>query len=575
MYFNSKGQDDVTYDAIVVGTGISGGWAAKELCEKGLNTLVLERGRMVKHVVDYPTANLDPWDLPNRGRVPDAEIEENYPKQSRTGYTIREETKHWFVNDKENPYSEVKRFDWMRGYHVGGRSLMWGRHSYRLSEMDFTANAKDGYGTPWPVTYAEIAPWYDKVETFAGISGQNEGLAQLPDGKFLPAMDLNCVEQRLRESTAANFGGRVVTMGRIAHLTVPNPEVHGNRGKCQYRNRCIRGCPYGAYFSSNASTLPAADATGNMTLRPNSIVFSLIYDPADKKAKGVRIMDAETNETHEYFAKVIFLCASALGSTQILMNTVSDEYPDGLGSSSGELGHNLMDHHFRCGANGRHDDFADKYYKGRRPGGVYIPRFRNVDKASERTDYIRGFGYQGGASRQNWMRNISEMSATMGAEAKALLMEPGPWRMGLTGFAETLPYHENKVTLNRDKTDKWGLPTLTFDCEFKENEKAMRPDMMEAAAEMLEAAGFKDVSTYDNGSYPGLGIHEMGTARMGTSRSNSVLNKHNQVWDAPNVYVTDGAFMTSAGCQNPSLTYMAFTARAADHAVGEMKKMNI
>lgn len=575
MYFNSKGQEEVTYDAIVIGTGISGGWAAKELCEKGLNTLVLERGRMVRHVVDYPTANLDPWDMPNRGRTSPQEIEEKYPKQSRTGYTISEATKHWFVNDIENPYSEVKRFDWMRGYHVGGRSIMWGRHSYRLSDLDFTANAKDGHGTDWPIRYAELAPWYDYVETFAGISGQNEGLAQLPDGKFLPPMALNCVEQKLRESTAANFGGRVVTMGRVAHLTQPNPEYHGSRGKCQYRNRCIRGCPFGAYFSSPSATLPAAEATGNMTLRPNSIVFSLIYDAAQKKATGVRIIDAETNETHEFFSKIIFLCASALGSTQILMNTVSDEYPDGLGSSSGELGHNLMDHHFRCGANGEYDGFHDKYYKGRRPGGVYIPRFRNVDKASERTDYVRGFGYQGSASRQNWMRNIAEMSATMGPEAKEELMKPGPWRMGLTAFAECLPYHENKVTLNREQTDKWGLPTLTFDCEWKENEKAMRPDMMESAAEMLEAAGFKNVSTYDAQSWPGLGIHEMGTARMGTSAKNSVLNKHNQVWDAPNVFVTDGACMTSAGCQNPSLTYMALTARAANFAVEEMKKMNI
>lgn len=575
MYFNAKGQDEVTYDAIVIGTGISGGWAAKELCEKGLKTLVLERGRMVRHVVDYPTANLDPWDLPNRGQISPEEIREKYPKQSRTGYTVREETKHWFVNDMENPYSEIKRFDWMRGYHVGGRSIMWGRHSYRLSDIDFTANAKDGHGTDWPIRYADIAPWYEYVETFAGVCGQKEGLAQLPDGNFLPAMELNCVENQLRESTAKNFGGRVVTMGRVAHLTVPNPAIHGSRGKCQYRNRCIRGCPYGAYFSSNASTLPAAEATGNMTLRPNSIVFSLIYDPSQKKATGVRIIDAETNETHEFFSKIIFLCASALGSTQILMNTVSDAFPDGLGSSSGELGHNLMDHHFRCGASGRYDGFHDKFYKGRRPGGVYIPRFRNVDKASERTDYVRGFGYQGSASRENWMRNISELSATIGAEAKEMLMHPGSWRMGLTAFGECLPYHENKVVINREVTDKWGLPTLTMDCEFKENEKIMRKDMMDSAAEMMEAAGFIEVETYDRASYPGLGIHEMGTARMGTSSKNSVLNKNNQVWDAPNVFVTDGACMTSAGCQNPSLTYMALTARAADFAVQELKKMNI
>lgn len=574
MFFNSQGKAEVTYDAIVVGSGISGGWAAKELCEKGLKTLVLERGRNVRHG-EYPTAGNDPWDYEGGELVPPEEIEKHYEKQSRTGYTIRKSNKHWFVKDDEHPYSEIKRFDWMRGYHTGGRSIMWGRQSYRLSDLDFEANAKDGIATDWPIRYAEMAPWYDYVETFAGISGQAEGLPHLPDGKFLPPMELNCVEKELKKSIAAQYDDRILTIGRTAHLTQPNPEIHGTRGKCQFRNRCIRGCPFGAYFSSNAATLPAAEATGNMTLRPHSVVHSLIYDPSTGKASGVRVIDGETGEQHEFFAKIIFLCASALGSTFILMNTATDEYPDGLGSSSGQLGRNLMDHHFRTGASGTWEGFEDRYYKGRRPNGFYIPRFRNISPATKRDDYIRGFGYQGGGSRTNWMRGVAEMEMGLGAEFKDALVQPGPWQVGMTGFGECLPYEENRVFLNHDVKDIHGLPTLTFDAEWKDNEWAMRKDMAASAAEMLEAAGFKDVETYDAGSYPGLGIHEMGTARMGRDRSNSVLNKWNQVWDAPNVFVTDGAAMTSAGCQNPSLTYMALTARAADYAVQELKKMNL
>lgn len=574
MFFNSQGKAEVTYDAIVVGSGISGGWAAKELCEKGLKTLVLERGRNVRHG-EYPTAGNDPWDYEGGELVPPEEIEKHYEKQSRTGYTIRKSNKHWFVKDDEHPYSEIKRFDWMRGYHTGGRSIMWGRQSYRLSDLDFEANAKDGIATDWPIRYAEMAPWYDYVETFAGISGQAEGLPHLPDGKFLPPMELNCVEKELKKSIAAQYDDRILTIGRTAHLTQPNPEIHGTRGKCQFRNRCIRGCPFGAYFSSNAATLPAAEATGNMTLRPHSVVHSLIYDPSTGKASGVRVIDGETGEQHEFFAKVIFLCASALGSTFILMNTATDEYPDGLGSSSGQLGRNLMDHHFRTGASGTWEGFEDRYYKGRRPNGFYIPRFRNISPATKRDDYIRGFGYQGGGSRTNWMRGVAEMEMGLGAEFKDALVQPGPWQVGMTGFGECLPYEENRVFLNHDVKDIHGLPTLTFDAEWKDNEWAMRKDMAASAAEMLEAAGFKDVETFDAGSYPGLGIHEMGTARMGRDRSNSVLNKWNQVWDAPNVFVTDGAAMTSAGCQNPSLTYMALTARAADYAVQELKKMNL
>lgn len=568
MNFNSKGTSEVTYDAIVIGTGISGGWAAKELCEKGLNTLVLERGRDVKHG-EYPTANLDNWELPNNDKMSEEELK-MYQKQSRTGYTVKESTKHWWVKDTEHPYTEVKRFDWMRGYHVGGRSLLWGRQSYRLSPMDFEANAKEGVAVDWPIRYDDLAPWYDHVESFAGVSGRMEGLAQLPDGKFLPPMDLNCVEKDVKAGIEANFKNRMLTIGRTAHLT---GGTHHGRGSCQFRNRCIRGCPYGAYFSSNASTLPAAAATGNMTLRPNSIAYELIFDKNTQRAKGVRIMDAETKETKEFFSKIVFVNASAVNSTWLLMNSTSERFPNGMGNDSGELGHNLMDHHFRVGARGTSDNHGDKYYKGRRPNGIYIPRFRNINAATKQKDFLRGYGYQGGASRSNWTRFIREMG--VGTAMKEKLFVPGPWTFGINGFGECLPDHRNKMMLNKDVVDKYGMPTVTFDAEWKENEMKMRVDMKNAAAEMLEAAGLKNVKTYDQGSYPGLGIHEMGTARMGRDPKTSVLNKWNQVHAVKNVFLTDGACMTSSGCQNPSLTYMALTARAANHAVEELKKQNL
>lgn len=574
MYINSQGEEQVTYDAIVVGTGISGGWAAKELTEKGLKTLVLEKGRDVKHG-DYPTANLDDWELEFNNQVPQSEIEKHYPKQSRTGYTVRQAHKHWFVKDDEHPYGEDRRFDWMRGYHVGGRSIMWGRHSYRLSDLDFSANAKDGIATDWPVRYAEVSPWYDYVEKFAGISGENLGLSQLPDGQFLPMMPLNCAEDHFRKGVAKNMGGRVVTAGRVAHLTAYDPKVHlGPRGQCQFRNRCIRGCPFGGYFSSVSSTIPVADGTGNMSLRPNSSVYSLIMDKETGKAKGVRVRDTETGEDLEFYAKVIFLCASAVASTFIVMNTEHEE--EMSMDSSGQLGKNIMDHHFRVGASGVLDEYGDKYYKGRKPNGVYIPRFQNLPgKSDSKKSYLRGFGYQGGASRTNWMRSVRELDTTIGPELKKKMLIPGPWRMGITAFGEALPDESNRMYIQRDVLDKDGLPTVRFDAAWGENEMAMKEDMINDAAVMLEAAGFKDVSTFDEHSYPGLGIHEMGTARMGTSSKNSVLDKHNRLWSAPNVYMTDGAFMTSAACVNPSLTYMAFTARAADHAVSALKKMEI
>lgn len=569
MNLNLQAQQQNTFDAIVVGTGISGGWAAKELTEKGLKTLVLDRGRDVRHVADYPTMSKDPWELPHGGRMTNEE-KKDYPVQSRTGW-VGQDNKHWFVKDTEHPYGEVKPFDWIRGYHVGGRSITWGKQTYRLSPMDFEANAKEGIGVDWPVRYNEIAPWYDYVETFIGVSGRTEGLPQLPDGKFLPPMDLNCVEEVFRDKVAEKFGGRKVTIGRVAHLTAPLP--HDNtRGVCQSRNLCSRGCPYGAYFSSNASTIPAAMKTGNMTLRPHSIVHSVIYDEKKGKAVGVKIIDAQTKEEIDFFAKVIFLNASSLGSTFILLNSISSRFPNGMGNGSDQLGRNLMDHQYRAGAEGQFEGFDDKYYIGRRPNGIYIPRFRNVGN-DQRTDYLRGFGYQGAASRGSWARGVAELS--VGADLKELLQEPGGWSMGITGFGECLPYSDNRVFLSKDEKDPWGLPLMKVDAEWKQNEKVMREDMKVAAAEMLDAAGFKNVHTYDAPNNIGLGIHEMGTARMGRDPKTSVLNKWNQVHEAPNVFVTDGAFMTSSACQNPSLTYMAFTARAASHAVEELKKQNL
>jgi choline dehydrogenase-like flavoprotein len=554
------------YDAIVIGTGISGGWAAKELCENGLKTLVLERGRMVKHG-DYPTMNDDPWDLELRGATT-AEEKKRQEKQARTGYTTAAESKHWFVDDIKHPYNEIKRFDWMRGYHVGGRSLTWGRQSYRLSDLDFTANIKDGHGVDWPIRYKDIAPWYDYVERHVGISGEALGLPHLPDSIFSPPMELTCVEEEFKSKIASNYEDRLLTIGRVAHLT--GNHNHKGRSNCQYRNRCIRGCPYGGYFSSNSSTLPAAEETGNMTLRPNSIVHEIIYDDQLKKATGVKVIDAETKETYVFNADIIFCCASAIASASILMQSKSERFPNGLGNDSGELGHNIMDHHLGAGANARVEGFEDQYFKGRRPNGVYIPRFRNLgDEATERKDFLRGYGYQGGGGRNGMSEHVAEIG--YGEKFKEAILKPGEWTMGIMGFGECLPYHDNKMTLDYDKLDDWGLPTVTFDAEWKENELAMREDIKQQAAEMLEKAGFKDVKTFDMRHAPGIGIHEMGTARMGRDPKTSVLNANNQVHGVPNVYVTDGACMTSSGCQNPSLTYMALTARAAHHAVEQFK----
>ena len=557
---------DNVYDAIVIGSGISGGWAAKELCEKGLKTILLERGKDIVHVKDYVNANKEAWNFPHRGRRTQ-EMIADYPVLKRD-YPLNEINLDYWVKDSESPYTEVKRFDWFRGYHMGGRSLMWGRQSYRFSDHDFEANAKDGHGVDWPVRYKEIAPWYDYAEKFAGISGNRDGLEILPDGQFMPPMDMNCVEKDFAASIKDKFkGSRHVIIGRTANITEPLP----GRTNCQFRNKCWLGCPFGAYFSTQSSTLPAAMKTGNLTVRPWAIVTKILYDKDKKRATGVEVLDGETNKTYTYNAKIIFVNASTLNSAWILMNSATDVWPDGLGSSSGELGHNIMDHHLGEGASGIVDGYEDKYYFGRRANGIYIPQFRNV--GSDKRDYLRGFGYQGGASREGYLRSAEEIA--IGADLKEALSEPGSWSLSIGGFGETLPYHENKITLDKTRKDKWGLNILAIDVEYKDNEKKMREDMKNDAAEMLTSFGLKNVKSRDGDGTLGRGIHEMGSARMGKDPKTSVLNKYNQVWDAPNVFVTDGSFMASASCVNPSLTYMAFTARAADHAVSELKKGNI
>ena len=556
---------DNNYDAIVIGSGISGGWAAKELTEKGLKVLMLERGRNIEHIKDYVNANKETWEFAHRGERT-TQMVKDYPVLKRD-YPLNEETLGMWANEKDSPYTEVKRFDWYRGYHVGGRSLLWGRQSYRHSQMDFEANAKEGIAVDWPIRYNEMAHWYSYVEKFAGIQGSKEGLDVLPDGEFMPPMEMNVVEKDVAAKLKSHYNGdRHMFIGRSANITQP----HYDRVNCQYRDRCWRGCPFGAYFSTQSSTLPAAMKTGNLTLEANKIVTRILFDKDKKRATGVEVIDAETNKTYEYNAKIVFVCASSFNSTWVLMNSATDVWEGGLGSSSGELGHNVMDHHFRLGARGNAEGFDDKYEFGRRPTGIYVPRFRNV--GSDKRDYLRGFGYQGGAGRG---RGVDIAEFTIGTDLKDALTEPGKWGMNLLAFGEMLPYHDNKIFLDKTKKDKWGLPVLSFDVEIKENEIRMRKDMMNDAAEMLNAAGVKNVSTYDAGYAVGQGIHEMGTARMGRDPKTSVLNGNNQVWDAPNVFVTDGACMTSASCVNPSLTYMALTARAADFAVKELKKGNL
>ncbi|AQG80799.1 GMC oxidoreductase [Spirosoma montaniterrae] len=555
------------YDAIVVGSGITGGWAAKELTQKGLRVLLLERGRLVEHVKDYPTANWNPWEVPRLGRDTQAVLQD-YPIQSNN-YAFGPATQQFYVKDTESPYTQKQPFWWIRGYQTGGKSLLWGRATYRWSDLDFTANARDGYGTDWPIRYTDLAPWYSYVERYVGISGSKENLPQLPDSEFLPPFELNCVEKHMKGKLEAAFPERRMTIQRVAHLTT----AHRGRGLCQARSLCERGCPYGGYFSSVSATIPDAQRTGRLTLRPNSIVTEVLFDPKTQRATGVRVLDAETRQWHEFSARLLFLNAGTLNTTWLLLNSTSNRFPNGFGNDSGVLGHYLMDHQKNIGAWGTVDGFLDKYHYGRRPTDCIIPRFRNVSPATSRTDFLRGYTSYGGASRAGWGRVLNQPG--FGADLKEQATQPGPWSAGLRAYGECLPYFDNQVMLNRQLTDAWGLPTLTIDARFRENEAAMRKDMGTTSAEMLEAMGVKNVQIRDDVNVLGFSIHEMGTARMGRDPKTSMLNSHNQLHAAKNVFITDGSCMASSASQNPSLTYMALTARAADFAGKEMKRGNL
>ncbi len=570
LYLNNKAAKQRTFDAIVVGSGISGGWAAKELCEKGLKTLVLDRGRNVEHIKDYTDTSSNPWDLPHRGAITRHDYQQS-PIQTKI-YAYNEVSKHFFVNDTDSPYTAVKPFIWIRGYQVGGRSLVWGRQCYRWSDLDFEANAKDGYGVDWPIRYKDLAPWYDYVEPFVGISGSAENIGHLPDSKFLPPMQFNCAEEYMAKKLKELYGdSRRMIMGRVANHT----QKVGDRGPCQYRNKCEQGCPFGGYFSSNSATLPVAAKTGNLTLRPDAIVLEVLYDKNKKRATCVRILDATTMQTEEFYANVVFLNASTINTAWILLHSTSDAFPTGFGNSSGQLGHNLMDHHLGAGASGELDMFGDKYYYGRKANNCYVPRFRNISEETKRPDFIRGYAFQTSGGREGWGHHVD--GENIGPAFKDAISEPGIWHMDMAGFGETLPYYDNKVSLDTSRKDKWGLPVIAIDCWARDNEWKMRDDEVATASEMLEKIGAKNIRTR-NSKHAGervFSVHDMGIARMGKDAKTSVLNGNNQMHDVKNVFITDGSCMASSACQNPSLTYMALTARACDFAVKELKKGNI
>ncbi|MCU0339489.1 MAG: GMC family oxidoreductase [Spirosomaceae bacterium] len=574
MNFNIDAQKNNTYDAIVIGSGISGGWAAKELTEKGLRVLMLERGRDVKHVSDYPTTMSSPWEMTHRGRLP-LELAERVPIQGKTGYAVNEYGHHFFVKDDEQPYLQEKPFDWTRGYQVGGKSLMWARWVQRWNEDNFLENGREGIGVDWPIRYADVAPWYSYVEKFIGVAGNRDGIKSVPDGEFLPAFEMNCLEKHFQKTVKAKFPDRHFIMSRTANLSKP-AAIHTALGRaaCQSRNWCNRGCPYGAYFSTQSGTLPAAVKTGRLTLRPHSVVQSLIYDEQKGKATGVRVIDANTLESTEFYARIIFVNASTVNTTALLLNSTSSRFPNGFGNDSGALGHYLMDHNYRIRVSGIYEgkEFDDKFYFGRRPTGTYVPRFRNL-YGDKQKDFVRGYAYACGGSRQGWDRGNGMEG--FGADFKENISKPGIWTFGMTGMGEMLPHFDNKLELDHSKKDKYGLPTVKFDCQWRENEDKMVIDAIAQAQEMMTAAGIKVTAAFDNHQAPGLAIHEMGTARMGRDPKTSVLNGFNQVHACKNVFVTDGASMASSACQNPSLTYMALTARAAHHAVQEMKKKNL
>ena len=560
LYLNNKAKTANTFDAIIIGSGITGGWAAKELCEKGLKVLMLERGRQQLHG-DYPTAMKDPWEFPHRFHLSQEE-KRTHPVQSRH-YSYREDNKHFYINDLENPYTESKRFDWIRGDIVGGRSLLWARACYRWSDLDFEANLRDGYGVDWPIRYKDIAPWYSYVEKFIGVSGSKENIPQLPDSEFIPPFEMNAVEKHFKTQLESKYNDRKVIIGRTANLTKP---VKG-RGQCQARNLCHRGCPWGAYFSTNASTMPAAFATGNLTVRPDSLVNRILYDEQKQFANGVEVIDTQTKQTIEYFARIIFVNAATVATAGILLHSTSNRFPNGLGNGSDQVGRNLMDHHKGVDINADVDGFENSYYYGRRPTGIYIPRFNNINTKG---NGLRAYHYAGSAGRSR-----SAGDHPIGEEFKNSMSVAGPWKINLYAYGECLPYPENRLTLDTNEKDIFGRPLLNIDCEFKEHEKTMHAEMVETGRQMFDAAGFKNVKANGTISFPGNANHEMGTARMGRDPKTSVLNAFNQMHEVPNVFITDGSCMASSGCVNPSLTYMALTARACDHAVNEMKKRNI
>jgi choline dehydrogenase-like flavoprotein len=568
-YLNIDSIKKQTFDAIVVGTGISGGWAAKELTEKGLKTLILDRGKDVKHIVDYPTTNMQPWEFEHLG-LPSLALREQNPIASKH-YIFREDAMHFVVKDAEHPYVQDKPFDWMRGYQVGGRSLLWARQTQRWSDYDFEGPARDGFAVDWPIRYADIAPWYSYVEKFAGISGNKDGLAQLPDGEFLPPHEMTCVEKHFSTVTAKKYNNsRPVIIGRVAHITDPQPvHLQQNRAKCQHRNMCQRGCPFGGYFSSNSSTLPWAERTGNLTLRAHSVVHSVIYDEKKKRATGVRVVDALTKEMTEYYASTIFINASAINSNLILLNSTSNRFPNGLGNDNGLLGKSIGFHNYRGRVSADYDGFNEFTTDGRRPNASYIPRFRNVFK--QETDFLRGYAASLSSSK------IPNPKDGLGEDLKKSLFKPetGGWSIGAQMMGETLMQESNMVSLDSTRKDAWGIPLLRMSVDFDDNDMKMVQDFYTELSEMLDSAGFTNIKTHDTKRNPGSENHEMGGVRMGKDPKTSMLNKWNQLHHCHNVFVTDGACMTSSSTQNPSLTYMALTARAVDYAVKEKKKGNL
>lgn len=564
MNANIDSKKQNTFDAIVIGSGISGGWAAKELTEKGLKTLVLERGRDVKHNEDYPTTNLKPWEFEHQNQIP-LDVQKENPVVSKC-YAFREDAQHFFVKDKDHPYVQDKPFDWIRGYQVGGKSLLWARQTQRWSDHDFTGPARDGFAVDWPIRYSDIAPWYSHVEKFAGISGNKDGLSELPDGEFLPPMEMTKVESYFKEKVASNYKDRHVIIGRCAHITEVKPIFQEQgRAKCQHRDLCQRGCPFGGYFSSNSSTIPWAMKTGNMTLRPHSVVHSIIYDEQKGRATGVRVIDSETKETMEFFARIIFVNAAALNTNLILLNSTSSRFPQGLGNDNGLLGKYVAFHNYRARISASYEGFENFAKYGNRPNGCYIPRFRNVHK--QETNFLRGYAAGFGGSR-----SVDRSYNGVGQELKDNLLHPsfGNWYVGSHIMGETIPKESNFLSLDKDKKDAWGIPLLKVSMDYDDNDEKMVKDYHEQMTEMFTQAGFTNIQTSDSHQAPGLDIHEMGGVRMGKDPKTSLLNKWNQLHACKNVFVTDGASMTSTSTQNPSLTYMAFTARAVDYAVKQV-----